>query len=229
MPNELLWVLLLLFNFSAITSAYWRFGRYGLFVWVGMATVIANIQVIKTVGLFGYAASVGNIIYATTFLTTDILSEIYGKKEARKAVWVSFFTLISATTMLSITLRFIPHVTDFAQPALETIFTLLPRIAVGSLLAFIVSQRHDVWAYEIWKKRFPKPNQIWIRNNLSTMVSQLIDTCIFVSIAFVGVMPNQIIVEIAVTTYLFKWVVAASDTPFVYLAVYLKKKGVIPE
>jgi queuosine precursor transporter len=72
--------------------------------------------------------------------------------------------------------------------ATSTIFKLMPRIAVASLIAYLLSQRHDVWAFHLWKKRFHKENQLWLRNNLSTMISQLIDSSVFVLIAFYGVL-----------------------------------------
>ena len=84
--NELLWIVMLLLNFAGILVMYRLFGRIGLYAWVPIAVIIANIQVIKTVQLFGLTSSLGNIVYATSFLATDILSENYGKKDAGKAV-----------------------------------------------------------------------------------------------------------------------------------------------
>ena len=85
-----------------------------------------------------------------------------------------------------------------------------------------------MWAYDFWKHRFPETKFIWLRNNASTMVSQLIDTTIFTLIAFGGVYPQEVLIEIGITTYFFKWIVAALDTPFIYLAVTMKKRGLIP-
>ena len=226
--NELLWLGLLLFNFIGITIFYRFLGKVGLFIWIPMATIIANIQVLKLVELFGVVSTLGNIVYASSFLVTDILSENYGKKSAQKAVVIGFFTMIASVGMLQLSLLFIPASDDWAQPHLQALFGLLPRIMFGSITAFAFSQLHDVWAYDFWKRRFPDTKFIWLRNNASTMVSQLIDTAIFTLIAFAYVYPPAILLEIALTTYLFKWVVAALDTPFIYLAVKMKKSGVIP-
>jgi uncharacterized integral membrane protein (TIGR00697 family) len=227
--NELLWLLMLAVNFIAIMIAYRLWGRIGLLIWVPIAAIIANIQVTKTVELFGFEATLGNIVYATSFLATDILSENYGKSEARKAVGIGFFTLLVMTILMNIAIYFIPAESDFVQESMRTIFSLMPRIALGSLAAYGLSQFHDIWAYDYWKRRFPSNRTIWLRNNLSTMVSQLIDTLVFTMIAFYGVFPFQVLVEIAATTYLLKWIVAAADTPFIYIAKRWKMRKLISD
>lgn len=226
--NEILWVLMLIVNFSLITFSYRVWGKTGLYVWVAIATIIANIQVIKTVSIFGMVATLGNIVYATSFLATDILSENHGKREATQAVYIGFFALISTTVVMQLALGFIPDKSDFAQYPLSVIFGILPRVAVASLAAYWCSQLHDVWAYEFWKKRFPSKKHIWIRNNASTMVSQFIDTTVFTAIAFTGVFSTNVWWQIFWSTYALKWIVAVCDTPFIYLARYLKDRGNVP-
>lgn len=225
--NELYWIIMLLVNFAAILISYRLFGRLGLYIWVPIAAIIANIQVTKTIELFGFEATLGNIVYATSFLVTDILSENYGKKEATKAVAIGFFSLIIMTVLMQLALLFAPSSSDFAHGSLQTIFSIMPRIAIGSLAAYGISQTHDIWAYSFWKRKRPSQRYIWLRNNLSTMVSQLIDTLVFTLIAFYGVFPTAVLIEICLTTYLLKWLVAALDTPFIYLATGWKEKGVI--
>ncbi|WP_297100565.1 queuosine precursor transporter [uncultured Draconibacterium sp.] len=220
MQNEILWLVMLLANFLLIILAYRLFGKWGLVMWIPISVIVANIQVIQTVELFGLVATLGNIVYATSFLVTDILSENYGKEEAKKAVWIGFFSLISMTLLMNLALEFLPLEGDefagISHEATSTIFSLMPRIAIASLAAYLLSQRHDVWAYHFWKKRFSKENQIWLRNNLSTMISQLIDSVVFVAIAFWGEYEWAVLLEIFITTYFLKWIVAAADTPFVY-------------
>ena len=224
MVNELLWLLLLLVNFAAILLAYRIWGRLGLFIWIPVAVMVANVQVTKTIELFGITATLGNIVYASSFLVTDILSENYGKKEAGRAVIIGFFTLIMFTLLMNLALFFEPSSEDFAHESLATIFGFLPRIMLASLVAYGVSQSHDVWAFHFWKKKWPETKHLWLRNNLSTMVSQLLDSVIFSLIAFYGVFSTGILLEIMLTTYLLKWVVAALDTPFVYLGKYMLKR-----
>ncbi|WP_174613563.1 queuosine precursor transporter [Virgibacillus ihumii] len=224
MPNELIWILFALLNFSLLLLFYRMFGKMGLFVWVGMATVIANIQVLKTVELFGLTATLGNIIYGTAYLATDILNEKYGKEDAKKAVWMGFSTLIAMTVMMQISLVFNPAPDDVAHESLQMIFGMIPRVAAGSLAAYAVSQYFDVWIYDRLRKIFPADKFLWIRNNGSTMLSQLLDSAVFCSIAFLGQFPATIWLEIFLTTYIIKFVVALIDTPFMYIAKYMHKK-----
>ena len=97
------------------------------------------------------------------------------------------------------------------------IFGFMPRVVLASMAAYLVSQWHDVWAFNFWKKK-TGGRFLWLRNNLSTLVSQLLDSVIFCVIAFVGVFESGVWVQILVTTYVFKVIVAVLDTPFIYLA-----------
>ncbi|MCF7942845.1 MAG: queuosine precursor transporter [Spirochaetia bacterium] len=226
--NELLWVVMLLINFAAIMISYRFWGKIGLFLWIPISVIIANIQVTKTIELFGIEATLGNIVYATSFLATDILNENYSRRDAARAVGMGFFALLFMTAAMNLAVWFIPAESDFVHDSMKNLFSLMPRIAVGSLAAYGISQMHDIWAYSFWKKRKPEKKFIWIRNNASTMISQLIDTIIFTSIAFIGVFPLNVLVQIAASTYLLKWLVAAADTPFIYLAKRMKDKGIVP-
>jgi hypothetical protein len=220
---------MLVANFGAILLLYRFFGEVGVLVWIPIAAILANIQVLKTVEIFGITATLGNIVYATSFLVTDILSENYGKRHARRAVYFGFFALVATSLIMNLALLFVPSPEDFVQSSLETIFTVLPRIAIASVLAYVVSQLHDVWAYAFWRKRFPSAHAIWIRNNASTAVSQLIDSVVFTTVAFIGVFETAVFFEIMLTTYALKLIVAAADTPLVYLARRWKDRGRIRE
>jgi uncharacterized integral membrane protein (TIGR00697 family) len=227
--NELLWPVMLAGNFGLILASYRIFGKTGLYAWIPLAAIVANIQVIKLVELFGITATLGNIVYASSFLVTDILSEMYGKKQARKAVFIGLFSLVAMTVLMNLALFFTPAPDDFAQDSLAVIFGFMPRIAAASLLAYLVSQMHDVWAYDFWRKRFPGLKFIWLRNNASTMVSQFIDSTVFTVLAFWMVFPPAVLVQIFWTTYLLKWVVGLADTPFIYLARRWYDQGKIPD
>lgn len=229
MSNEQLWLVMLVLNFVVILGVYRFFGRSGLYAWLPISVIIANLQVLKTVELFGITSSLGNIVYATSFLATDILSENYGKKDAARAVGIGFVALLSLTLMMSLALLFDPSPIDFAQESMANLFTLLPRIAAAGFIAYLVSQVHDVWIYALLKKRRPQRRWIWLRNNLSTMISQAIDSVIFVTIAFAGVVPRREFLQIVLSTYLLKWLVAAADTPLVYLAALWYRRARIRE
>jgi uncharacterized integral membrane protein (TIGR00697 family) len=222
MINELLWFGLLIINFFMVIIAYKLFGKTGLYIWTATAVILANIQVMKTIQIFGLVTALGTVIYSSLFLVTDILNENYSKKEAQKAVWIGFFVLITTTIVMQITLYFIPDESDLLSEHITAIFSFLPRIAFASLIAYIISQTHDVWFFAKLKKKHKK-KYLWLRNNLSTLTSQLIDNTIFTLIAFVGVFSFEIIVQIFLVSMVMKIIVGVCDTPFVYWARKIKK------
>jgi len=213
----------------AIMVAFRYWGKLGLYLWIPIYVIVANLQVSKTINLFGMEATLGNIVYATGFLATDILSECYGRKASQKAIPIGFFALIVMTIFMQVALMFIPSSSDFIQESLQNVFGLMPRIALASLIAYLCSNTHDVWAFEFWKKRFPSTRYLWLRNNASTFVSQLIDSVLFAFIAFYGVFSWDTLMQIVISTYVIKWVVAVCDTPFIYLAKKWFDAGLISE
>ncbi|MEM4540913.1 MAG: queuosine precursor transporter [Archaeoglobaceae archaeon] len=228
MLNEILGFLLLIVCFTGITIAFKLFGKAGLYVWMALAIVIANIQVTKIIEVFGLVTAMGNVIYGSTFLATDILTERYGAKYARKAVLAGFFAMIFATIIMQLTVLFEPHKSDTISPAMAQVFQFMPSAMVASLTAYIISQLHDIWAFELWKKK-TKGKFLWLRNNASTMVSQFIDNVTFTLLFFVVFNPEFLqalgwegIFEIFITSYAMKFVVAVLDTPFIYLNVRIK-------
>ena len=233
MSNEILWILFALVNFGLIVGIYKLFGKTGLFAWIALGTILANIQVTKSIdfefGTFIVSATLGNIMYGTLFLVTDALGEKYGVKQALKAVYIGFFSLLSTVIIMTMAIWFTPNQFDFAHESIVTIFSIMPRIALGSLLAYLVSQTLDVFLFDMIKKRFPSKKLLVLRNMGSTVVSQLIDTIIFVPIAFIGLFPNEVVWEIFITTYLIKLVVAVLDTPFVYLIRSIKPLDLFEE
>ncbi|MGG0716804.1 queuosine precursor transporter [Robertmurraya massiliosenegalensis] len=225
MFNEWFGLIFVIVNFVFVLAIYRLFGKTGLFVWIGFSTVLANLQVVKTIEIFGLTATLGNTMYGTAFLVTDILNEKYGKDDAKKGVWLGFFTLLAMTVIMQMVLLFQPHEIDFAHDSLATIFGILPRIALGSLCAYLISQFADVYIFSYLRKKFPQDHHFWIRNNGSTMISQLLDTVVFTSIAFLGVYPMNEWWQIFLTTYLLKFLVSILDTPFGYIAKRFPKNG----
>ncbi len=220
MVNLFISAIYLLGTFSITCACYKKYGRVGLFVWMCVSTIICNIQAIKIVDMFGLTTSLGNISYGAIFLTTDILSEIYGEKEARKAIIFSFLTLLIFTLSMSMFLQYVPSAVDTTNESLKIVFNYLPRITIASLINCILSQFIDARMYKILKNKY---NRLWVSNNGSTIVSQLSDTIIFVVIAYLGVIPFANVIEMAITTIIFKIIIAFLDTPFLYYVSKFKK------
>jgi hypothetical protein len=220
--NELLWFGFAIVNFILFIGIYKLFGKTGIFCWIVFGTILANIQVTKSITVFGLHATLGNIMYGTIFLATDAMNELFGKKAATKSVMLGFYVLLSTLVVMQIVLLFQPNSEDISQGSLETIFGFLPRIALGSLTAFLISQFLDVNLFQKFKQKLPSDKFLWLRNNGSTFISQLVDTLIFVPIAFLGIYSFTVVVQIFISTYLIKIMVAMLDTPFLYLIKKIK-------
>src|SRR5690606_15905196 len=107
---------------------------------------------------------------------------------------------------------------DFAHEALETVFGLVPQIAIASMIAYLLAQHIDVIVFSALRKIFPKDSQFWIRNNGSTLLSQLIETVILSAIAFFGLFPVDVWIQVFSSAYVLQFTVSVLDTPFGYLA-----------
>ncbi len=220
--NEILFLVSLIINFSCVLFAYKFFGKIGVFCWIAMATVIANIEVLKCVDIFNMALTLGNVTYGSIFLATDILNEKYGIEDAQKSVYIGFFVLLSFTVLTQVDLHYISNSSDFAGEAMKTLFSITPRICFGSMFAYFISNMLDVYLYMLIKKMLPSDKFLWVRNNVATMISQFIDTIIFTLIAFAGVFSTNILFQLIITTYAIKLLIALLDTPFLYVAKRIK-------
>ena len=218
--NELLCVITLVISFTFVILSYKFLGKTGLFLWIAIATIVSNIQTVKLVNIFGIESSLGTILYGSTFLATDILNLKYGKKEAKKTILIGFLTMIVMTVFMSLCLKYAPSSNDFAQQSLTTIFTVNIRITIASLIAFALSQFIDTILFQKLQKKY---NKLWLSNNASTMICQIIDTIIFCTITYYGLVDIQVIFQIMISMYVFKFVIALCDTPYKYIANKKKK------
>lgn len=221
--NEILWLILIGIQFGLTLLAFRFWGKLGLFICAVLSIILANIQALKQVQLFGLSGSVGDISYIGIYLISDILSENYGKKVAQKIVWLGMFSIIAVTIIMSISLKLTPNQYDQAQSALDTIFTFFPRLVLASLCAFFISQSYDILAYQFWRKKFPAYKFIWLRNIMSTMFSQLLDNALFTFSAFYGIFSLDYMLKIFLTSCVLRAIISIIDTPFVYWSVAIKK------
>lgn len=220
--NEALFFVTLLTNFVTVVAAYKFFGKYGVYAWIAIATVIANIEVLKCVDIFSMPQTLGNVTYGTIFLATDILSEKYGAKSAQKGVFIGFFALLVFTVMTQIDLLYVPNSSDFAGESMKVLFTITPRICFASMFAYFVSNTVDIRLFKMIKQKLPSDKFLWLRNNGATMTAQTIDTFLFTYIGFSGVFGAETLFKLFISTYLLKFVIAIFDTPFLYAAKKIK-------
>jgi len=213
------WILvtLLIASFSAVLAR--KYGpEYVIGMYVGVI-VTANVVASKAVSFGPWTADAATIVYSATFLLTDMLSEFYGKEIARKAVWAGFLANVMMVVTVWIAINWEPASFYTDQVAFETVLGSTWRIVLASLTAYLISQNHDVWAYNFWK-RLTKGRYLWLRNNASTLVSQLLDTAIFVTIAFAGVFP---LVPMIIGQLVIKAIIAVLDTPYLYAVKWYYK------
>ena len=180
------------------------------------------------VSIFGanlFEVSVGILPYPITFLITDLISEIFGKKKANQIVTAGIFASFFSMGIIL--------VADFA-PAIENspvnnelfskVFALSPIAVLASMLAYLFAQYVDIAIYHFWKRLTPG-RHLWLRNNFSTFLSQFIDTFTVVGLlCLFKVLPWSMFYGLVVSGFLFKVLIAFLDTPFLYLFVYLLRK-----
>lgn len=215
--NEILLFVEIISVFSTILLAKRLFGKSGLFLWIGLASVLANIQVVKSIDLFGISATLGNVLFASNFLATDILNECYGKKEAKKGVYIGLFSVIVYLAITQLSLLFTPNEIDIAQSSMQTLFGLAPRVCIASLAMFFIANLVDVHLYEYLNKKF-QGKKMWLRNNISTIVCNCLENFGFVILAFIGTYPIEEVLMIGISTCVIEIIIALCDTPFLYLA-----------
>jgi len=179
--------------------------------------VFINLTGAKIIQMFGLTFSVSAFFYALTFPITDTVSECWGKARAQKVVWLGLIGLVFAAVATQIVVAIPPA--DFwieQQEAFASTFQLVGRFAIGGIVAYLIAQSFDVWAFH-WIRKKTHNKWLWVRNNGSTMVSQLVDTIIFISIGFFGTLPLEAFFSLLIGQYIMKIVIAGIDTPIVYL------------
>ena len=196
------------------------FKKEGLYVWTSGALITANILVAKNINILGLQATLGNILFASTFLATDILSEKYSTKESRKAVNISIVSVILFTAVTQFSLLFKPNELDLVNDSLKNLFSLNLRISISSILMCYLSNLLDIYLFEKIKKKIP--NKLWVRNNISTIISNCLENYLFTIFAFIGIYDLKTILSIATTTTILEIIIAICDTPFLYLSKKIK-------
>lgn len=223
MPNEAILIISLIVIYSAVVLFYKLFGRAGLYAYTVLASISANIEVLILVDAFGMRQTLGNVLFASTFLTTDILSETEGKKYADKAVLIGIASSILFVFISQSWLLYTPCPADLASAAIHKLFANTPRLIGVSIAVYAIVQFFDVYAYHaIWNftaKHFGSRGKgLWIRNNLSTLTSQLLNTVLFNFAAFWGIYDFKTIISIALSSYVIFIFTSLLDTPAIYIA-----------
>ncbi len=202
---------------------YRFFGKSGLYCLSAAATILANIEVVLLIHAFGMEQTLGNVLFASTFLATDILSECEGKREANKAVFLGIFASLLFLVLSQSWLYYIPSENDLMSGPIRAVFSNTPRMLLTSLTVYAVSQLFDVWLYHKWwvftERQFGDRRRfLWLRNNGSTLISQLLNPLLFTVLAFWGTYGMGTLFSIFISSYGIYVFTSLLDTPVVYLA-----------
>lgn len=223
MFNTLMFFVTACVTFGALVFVSRFFGKYGLYAWIGMSVVLANIFVCKCVDLFSLSATLGNVLFGSVFLATDILAENYDVKSAKRAVWLGVTIEVISLALTQIALVFDPNELDMVNDSMKNIFGLFPRTTIASITMFVLSNQLDIYLFEKLKKK-TKGKKLWFRNNVATIISQCVENYLFYIIAFLGIYSMGDIFTMTLICCAIEIIVAVLDTPFLYLAVYHKHK-----
>ncbi len=234
LPPDAVWAMMVVAAFGAVLGLLAAFGRSGLYVFVAVAVVAANLQVLKVVPfvLLPGPVAEGTVVFAATYLATDILAEHYGAASARKAVWLGFAAHLSMTVLMLLALgsRPLDAATAGADLAwalpyhehLAALFTPAPALFAAGMTSYLASQFLDIRLFTAIGAA-TGGRALWLRNTASTSLSALVDSALFSTLAFVVFAEHPVPWDVLWRTYILgTWLVrvllAVLDTPAMYLA-----------
>lgn len=222
MINELLFLITAILIFCFVFCCF-LLGRRWLYAAIAVNLIAISVFGAEVVSIFGKVTNVGNIFYAAVFFAGQLLVEHYGKKEGKRSIWLGFSFVLFFILVAYITIRYTPieSSTNVAQ-AIKNLFVFTPRIAAASLLAYLLSQSLNINLYSYLVKI--KEKQIWKRIILSNFLGQIVDSVIFFSIAFWGVLSNATIINTIITGFATKFFVGILAIPLVYISYKFKTK-----
>ncbi len=215
----LFWILLI--SIFAVGGAYYakRYNRSDAIIALYVTLiVISNIIASKTIAFdFGFTtffAPGAVLLFSVTFLLTDIVNEKFGKRETQRMILLALFSQIALIAFSYLIVHATPAPFFQNQSAFEFIFGTVPRIVIASLVTFFISENLDTYLFQ-WFKKLTNGKQLWMRNAFSSLPAMLVDSVIFVTLAFYGTMP---ILPLIIGLTVVKWLVGIVDIPFMYLS-----------
>ena len=202
--------------------------RLQILLSVFIALLVAmNLMGWKLTTFFWISVSVWIFMVPLTFLITDIVSDVYWKEVVKRFIYLWLWTLVMIFLYSAFFVILEPNTRYGSNEAYTEIFWGSLRMIIASIVAFLLGQLHDVFIFEKLKSK-TKWKHLWLRNNLSTMWSQLVDSTVFMFIAFYAITPKftvGFIISLIIPYYIFKIIMALIDTPFVYMWVKWLKNG----
>ena len=222
---EWLWVMTVFYDLLIVVGLFYFFGKNGLYVAVILGIVLGNLQggKVSDLEVFGYTftVSMGAIMYSGIYFATDLMNEKYGRSSANEAVILGALANVVVMATLVLSTYYLPSEiaksSDAVHEAISTLAFYSPMFVIGSLTAYLISQTFDVWLFHKLKV-VTKGKYLWLRNNVSTLSSQALDTFIYTFVwVLAGDLTFFVALSIAMTKYIFKIFIALLDTIFIYI------------
>ncbi|MEK6958710.1 MAG: queuosine precursor transporter [archaeon] len=228
MIELLLWILAV--SVITLAGSYYakRFSKPDMLIGLYVAFVVfSNIAAVKLVDYnilgISFFAPAATIIFSITFLLTDIVNEKFGKDETKKMILIAFVSQIAVTFFIWLTLSLTPAPFWKGEESFQAILGFAPRLAIAGWIAFFISENLDASIFD-WFKKKTKGKALWMRNAFSTLPSMLIDSIVFVTLAFFGTMPFEQLISLIIGLIVVKWIVGIINIPFMYLNRFVMKK-----
>jgi hypothetical protein len=233
-PAELMLLIDVLVCYCAVLVMLRVFGKHGMYAFVVVAILMANIQVLKVVqfGIYADPVALGTVVFTASYFATDVLAEFYGRAAARRGILLGFASYLLATIFLLIGMGYPPLTVEqagegfaWALPYHDHILALFlpaPAFLIAGMTAYLVSQFNDVWLF-LLLRRVTHARLLWLRTSGSTAISALIDNTVFSLLAFRLLAPQPVpwdalLYTYILGTYLLRLGLAFLESPFMYLA-----------
>lgn len=220
MFNFIMLVISIFICFGLIVVVDRLFKRDGLLVWISVASVLANILVCKAVTILGFTSSLGNVMFASTFLAANILSEKYSRNDSTKAVKISLISVIGFIIATQIALFYRPDITDISHSSMVTLFTFSLRTSIASIVMYFLSNMLNIYIFD--KLKTKTNHNLGFRNLIATGISNCSENFLFAFGAFFGIFDLNTVLSIAITGSIIEIFITLLSTPFIYLVKYLK-------
>jgi len=220
--NELLFIFATLVEVTIVFVAA-RLGREWLFGTIAVNLILIGIFGAKLISVFGLVTNVGNVFYACVFLATHFLIERYGKNNTFHVIWfglgvVVFFSLMSQFVVYSYGLS----LSEVANSSIAMLFSFSPRVIIASILAYLFAQYINISIFS-WMSVKTTGKLLWLPSNVAYIISQLVDSMFFFSIAFYDLSGPHLVQAIMIG-WLLKSIVVLIGTPFLYFDLHFKQK-----
>jgi len=218
--NELLFFVHII-TVVAFTFCALALGRSALVAVICLQAVLANLFVLKQINLFGLPVTCGNVFAIGSVFGLNLLQEYFGKDVAKKAVLISFFTVIFYLIVSQFHILYIPNSFDTTQHMFRGLLGLMPRITIVSVLAFFVCQRFGRFVYAVLNNLFAG-KFLTARNIISTSIEQLFDTALFTFFALYGIVES--VWSIMLLSFVVKGIIIFASSPFISLSYFIMRR-----